>query len=282
LCSAINLLQEEVDDEESVLRRSGEDRVRMVNEMMGRIADTLKELERVSKKYDRLLGDRSRSKWKRMRDRFRFAVDAPDLDALRNKVRSQREKCVRIISLTCACSLKLVCHNGVMELLLTSVGKYAPKQVQYLQETRCLCRMLSHGNTDGNSPSSSLQRLEATTGRIETQVNEIKDYLRRSETGTLSLPKVSSPPGFDDDDIFKASLSAALLQSSQKSQHWASIGVSDWIGVGRWWLLKVSCESTRTFVALSSYTGIGANGSVQRYYLTRNGNSFPTWISEPC
>jgi hypothetical protein len=92
LHSAIELLHEEINDEESILRRSGEDRVRMVNEMMSRVADTLNELERVSKKYDKLLDAASRPTWKKIRDRFRFSVDAPDLDALRNKVRTSESR----------------------------------------------------------------------------------------------------------------------------------------------------------------------------------------------
>jgi hypothetical protein len=97
LSNAIQILQEEVDDEESVLRRSGEDRIRMVNEMMERVADTLKELDKVSKKYDKLLEykDKAKSKGKlsqlkEWRDKFKFSVDAPDLDALRNRVEKQR------------------------------------------------------------------------------------------------------------------------------------------------------------------------------------------------
>jgi hypothetical protein len=91
LHSAITILQEEVQDDQSVLRRSGEDRVRVVNEMMSRVADTLKELESVSKRYQKLLSDKSRPKWKQIRDKVGFAFDAPDLDALRNKVRTRSQ-----------------------------------------------------------------------------------------------------------------------------------------------------------------------------------------------
>jgi hypothetical protein len=49
LYAAIEILREEIEDERSVLRRSGEARVRMVNEMMSRVKETVTELERVSK-----------------------------------------------------------------------------------------------------------------------------------------------------------------------------------------------------------------------------------------
>jgi hypothetical protein len=59
LHSAIQLLKEEIEDEESILRCFGDNRVRMVNEMMGQVAETLRELDKVSKKYDKLLGTKS-------------------------------------------------------------------------------------------------------------------------------------------------------------------------------------------------------------------------------
>jgi hypothetical protein len=96
-----------------------------------------------------------------------------------------------------------------------------------------------------NHSSSSLQRLETATGRIEAHVNEIKVYLRRSETtGDLSNspPTVSNHPGLKDDDVSKQIFSIALLKKSQVTHNWASIGLSEWIGAGRWWLLRVSCQ----------------------------------------
>jgi hypothetical protein len=90
LHSAINILREEIEDPKSLLCRAGEGRVEMVNEMMKRVRDTLKELESVSKKYEKLLRKPSQGKLKEWVDRFRFSVDAPDLDALRNKVRLMR------------------------------------------------------------------------------------------------------------------------------------------------------------------------------------------------
>ncbi|MCJ1450107.1 hypothetical protein MMC28_000436 [Mycoblastus sanguinarius] len=52
LSNSLGILQEEVNDSKSTLVLAGEDRVRMVNEMMGRIDITLKELEKVAKKYE--------------------------------------------------------------------------------------------------------------------------------------------------------------------------------------------------------------------------------------
>jgi hypothetical protein len=156
LSNAIQILQEEVDNEESILRRSGEDRIRMVNEMMGRVADTLKELDKVSKKYDKLLEykDKQKSKGKlshlkEWRDKFRFSVDAPDLDALRNKVQPQRSFHISTLWLTSGRTLKLVYHNGVLNLLLTSVGKLvsplrSPNEISILFECAWIMLMERH------------------------------------------------------------------------------------------------------------------------------------------
>jgi hypothetical protein len=62
---------------------------------------------------------------------------------------------------------------------------------------------------------------------------------------------VSPQPGLDDDDVVLASFSATLLQNLPTSQHWASIGVSEWIGAGRWWLLKVSGDYTSAVPCLT-------------------------------
>ena len=65
------MLQEEFRDPRSTLVRAGEDRVRIVNEMMSGIGDTLKRLEKVAKKYD-FLG--SNSKRRQMWANFTWSV----------------------------------------------------------------------------------------------------------------------------------------------------------------------------------------------------------------
>lgn len=85
LSQSITLLQEEAKDPNSTLMRSGEDRVRMVREMMARVEVTLRELEKHAKKYAKL-GDTTRAKRKQVWDKFKWSVDASSLDGLRNKV----------------------------------------------------------------------------------------------------------------------------------------------------------------------------------------------------
>ncbi|KAL8925684.1 MAG: hypothetical protein Q9208_003367 [Pyrenodesmia sp. 3 TL-2023] len=100
LSNAFKILQEEAKDPNSALVQAGENRVQMVNEMVKGIADTLKKLERVAKKYQ-ILG--SSSKRRQLWTKFKWSIEFSDIDSLRSK---------------------LVYHNSVMSLLLTSVGKY--------------------------------------------------------------------------------------------------------------------------------------------------------------
>lgn len=88
LSQSIRLLQEEAKDPESTLMKSGEDRIRMVREMIARVEVTLKELDKFAKKYDKL-GEAKQGKKvsKQVWKKFMWSVDASSLDSLRNKVR---------------------------------------------------------------------------------------------------------------------------------------------------------------------------------------------------
>lgn len=83
LTQSIRLLEEEAANPESTMRRAGDDRVRMVKEMMVRVKITLGELKKHAEKYDQL-GDlqKRRNIWAK----FKWSTDASDLDSLRNKV----------------------------------------------------------------------------------------------------------------------------------------------------------------------------------------------------
>lgn len=85
LSQSIRLLEEEASDPDSTMVRAGEDRVRMVKEMIVRVEVTLKELQKHAAKYDKL-GDVKLSKRKQIWSKFKWSTDATELDALRNKV----------------------------------------------------------------------------------------------------------------------------------------------------------------------------------------------------
>ena len=86
LSTSLRLLQDEVADENSVLVQSGEDRLRMMKEMIGRVEGTLKQLEKIAGKYAKLLDPR-RSKTRKVWDRVKWSTELADIDGLRNKVR---------------------------------------------------------------------------------------------------------------------------------------------------------------------------------------------------
>ena len=83
LSNSITILQEEAKDPKSTLTRSGNDRIRMVNEMVAGIEETLKRLKKVASKYD-MLG--SGSKTKQIWAKFKWSAEFSSIDRLRNKV----------------------------------------------------------------------------------------------------------------------------------------------------------------------------------------------------
>ena len=103
LSNSLRLLQEEVADENSVLVRSGEDRLRMMKEMINRVEGTLKQLEKFSEEYAKIL-DPGRSKVKKAWDKVKWSTEMADIDALRNKVR---------MAIGILFSLKWGCSHGL-------------------------------------------------------------------------------------------------------------------------------------------------------------------------
>lgn len=83
--ASIDLLAAEAQDPKSTLMSGGEDRARLVGELLERIKGTLKALQKHAEKYGKL--GNSRSSLKKAWAQFRWSVDASDLDSLRNQVR---------------------------------------------------------------------------------------------------------------------------------------------------------------------------------------------------
>ena len=75
---------------------------------------------------------------------------------------------------------------------------------------------------------------------------EIKRLLAKSQESDQSLaPSLS----LYDDNLSKASLSAALMQSAEITQPWTSIGVDQWVEAGRWWLFRSRSELSKLTVS---------------------------------
>ncbi|KAF8459290.1 hypothetical protein BDZ91DRAFT_700866 [Kalaharituber pfeilii] len=99
---------EEVENADSILIRAGEDRQKMVKNILNGIEETLSGLNDAFRKH-RNLGSTSRSGFKRQWDKFKWAVDASDVDELRNKLTYQ---------------------NGVLSLLLTCAGNSSLQRIE--------------------------------------------------------------------------------------------------------------------------------------------------------
>ena len=117
--TSIELLAVEAKEPGSTLMSGGEERVRLVGELLERIRRTLKALQKHAKRYGAL--GNSRSGLKKFWAQFRWSVDAADLDSLRNQV--CQIVLIQILEYIMTDSLKLVYHNGVITLLLVSCGK---------------------------------------------------------------------------------------------------------------------------------------------------------------
>ena len=199
LSNSLKILQEDVKDPESSLVQAGDDRVKLVNDMVGNIKVTLNKMEKIARKYE-IMGSTTASKGKQMWTRFRWTFDWSTIEKLRGKLNQ---------------------HNTMMSLLLTQIG------------------------------NSSLQKIQSSTNALESDIHEIRKYMPAQQGGEAKNQKGSegAPIPFlsfehDEllvkDDISRSSLSAVLLKHAEMHQPWSTIGVSQWIETGTWWLLRVS------------------------------------------
>jgi len=108
LAQSIQLLIDEVKNPDSTLVCAGPVRVEMVNTLMSRCLETLRELQTIKSKHINIdaIG---RSKIKRMWDKTKWALDVPSIEALRAKIQV---------------------HNGYISLLLTSAGNSSLERVE--------------------------------------------------------------------------------------------------------------------------------------------------------
>jgi len=80
------ILENEVQSPDSFLTQAG--RADMFRETLGRVKETLQELQKFAQKNGSLGdGDKRKRDWKRWWSGIKWAIQAPDLDAIRNKAR---------------------------------------------------------------------------------------------------------------------------------------------------------------------------------------------------
>ena len=83
LANSMQILQNEAKNPRSTLILAGDDRVRMVNDIVKGVGETLKRLEKVAKRYEILGSD---SKGKHFWIKFKWSVEFSNIDGLRTKV----------------------------------------------------------------------------------------------------------------------------------------------------------------------------------------------------
>lgn len=91
LHNTIQLLVEELKDEDSVLKRSGDVRIKLVNRVMSQLEETLKKMQQLSKRYADLQTP-TKGQGKRLNpriywDRLKYSQELHTINDLRAKVR---------------------------------------------------------------------------------------------------------------------------------------------------------------------------------------------------
>lgn len=132
---------------------------------------------------------------------------------------------------------KLVYHNTVMNLLLTSVGKYVSLPNMPETQKSWILKV--------PPCSSSLGRIETSTKTLESDIADIKSHLQTSHDKNNNTPPLAS---MVEDEIYKLSLSAELMKNAEILQPWSSISVEKWAQSGKWWLLRVRKLPTSCFL----------------------------------
>ncbi len=93
---------------------------------------------------------------------------------------------------------------------------------------------------------------------VKYQVHEAP----KEDASEITEEKTSNPTlSVVDDELFKASLSAAFMKSAEVTQPWSTIGVDQWIESGRWWLLRSQMElytisESNKQVSLAAYANL--------------------------
>ncbi|KAI5855155.1 hypothetical protein BZA05DRAFT_429113, partial [Tricharina praecox] len=108
LHATIKLFEDEFGDPNSVLVRAGEDRLRMVEDLLAQVMHVLNGLREAYDKH-RNLGNVSRTSFKRGWDQFKWAVGVKDVEGLRSK---------------------LTYLNGLLALLLTCAGNSSLQRLE--------------------------------------------------------------------------------------------------------------------------------------------------------
>lgn len=82
---SMKMFQEELENNDSILSRSGDDRKKMLQDMVAQVKTILDGLFEIFQKH-RNIGNASRSRLKRGWDQLKWSINAKEVDALRNKV----------------------------------------------------------------------------------------------------------------------------------------------------------------------------------------------------
>ncbi|RPA79535.1 hypothetical protein BJ508DRAFT_211068 [Ascobolus immersus RN42] len=100
----------------------------------------------------------------------------------------------------------------------------------------------------------SLLQFQSSLDSIDNNIQDIKDMIGMNRT-ERALPMVSDMiGGAEGQSIDWMFLTRKFARNAEEKRNWASIGVSEWINAGRWWLMQVPCPNLLCGIQLMNDT----------------------------
>ena len=107
---------------------------------------------------------------------------------------------------------------------------------------------MQHAHTQA---SSSLERIEKKNDQMLNDIDKIQDLIN-----ALPVTPMLSAVNEKSSQII---LSQRFLKEAEKLRPWTAIGFDDWLGAGRWWLLKAQTQLYTEAAAMTMPTQAYAN-----------------------
>ncbi|CZR56337.1 uncharacterized protein PAC_06225 [Phialocephala subalpina] len=157
LKTSIDLLVIEVNDKDTILARSGQEKVKLVNLVLQETTDLLGDLEKTARAFD--FTDRKAGTLARIKsafDKTKFALEMPKIDALR---------------------AKLQCQNGKLNLILASAGCSSLQRVETMdhkiikdiERLNGMMALLTHQPSDASALSFQCPLTELFVIEVERE-----------------------------------------------------------------------------------------------------------------
>ncbi|KAK5991746.1 hypothetical protein PT974_07780 [Cladobotryum mycophilum] len=204
LSNTYKLLVEELENEDSLLRQSGDVRINTARRINEQTKETLQNMQQLSERYASLQkpteGQKKRLFFRIRWDQLKYSQELHKINDLRSKVKS-----LLTFLRDVANGVQLMFHNSQMTLLLQG------------------------------AQNSSLERIEKQTAKTDEKLDELRRlyvYDRAARDQPLLKAPLDLNASIELTDMF-------LQKAELDGKPWASIGIDIWLQAARWWFIKV-------------------------------------------